>query len=238
MLPGHVVLDQQGAIIEADDGFETLLMSPVAKLRGRNVLSFTAPADRQECTQAIAGLRTTGRPFDITKRFIRQDESILWVRNSVSRMTIQQTELIVATCTPVLPVVRRRTPGALLDSAHLHAAMVRARNNVGDPLLLSGASWPLLLEVYIAEAEGRLVSASTLGDHLGQSWAASQRWINALVGADVLEVEIGNPAPDAPKTYRLTSGTVERLEEYLSTFSRHAIDEAQSIPPQSGTPNC
>jgi hypothetical protein len=69
MLPGHVVLDQQGAILEADESFGSLLMSPVAGLRGRNVLSFTAPADREECTQAIAMLRDAGCPFDITKRF-------------------------------------------------------------------------------------------------------------------------------------------------------------------------
>jgi PAS domain S-box-containing protein len=219
MLPGHVVLDQQGAIVEADDGFETLLMSSVADLRGRNVLSFTAPADRDECTRAIAGLRTTGRPFDITKRFIRQDDSTLWVRNSVSRMTIQRTELIVATCTPVLPDVHRRTPGALLNSAHFHAAMARGRNSVGDPLLLSGASWPLLLEVYIAEAEGRAVSAISLADHLGQSKEASQRWINVLISSDVLEVELGSLAPDVSKTYRLTSSAVQRLEEYLDTYS-------------------
>ncbi len=222
MLPGHVVLDQQGAILEADDSFGLLLMSPVAGLRGRNVLSFTAPADREECTRAIATLRDTGRPFDITKRFLRQDDSTVWVRNSVSRMIIERKELIVATCTPISPDHHRRTPELLLDTARAQAAMAAARADIADPALVSGTSWNVLLQVYIAEGEGRAVSVAWLAEHLKLSHVTSQRWINALLAADVLEVEIRNLAPDTVKCYRLTSATMHRVEEYLAKFSGYS----------------
>lgn len=222
MLPGHVVLDQQGAILEADDSFGSLLMSPVAGLRGRNVLSFTAPADRDECTQAIATLRDTGRPFDITKRFLRQDDSTIWVRNSVSRMIIERKELIVATCTPIAPDHHRRTPELLLESARVQAAMAEARAEIADPVLVSGKSWSLLLQVYIAEGEGRAVSAEWLAARLKLSHTTSQRWINALLAADVLEVETRNLAPNTVKCYRLTATTMQRVEEYLAKFSGYS----------------
>lgn len=219
MLPGHVVLDQQGRIVEADDSFGTLLLSPVDRLRGRDVLSLTAPADRAECTAAIAGLRATGQPFDIVKRFVRADESLLWVRNSVSQLTIRQESMIVATCTPMPHHERRRTPETLLRSARLQAAMRKAQGSIGDPLLIQGISWSTLLEVYIAEAEGRPIDVASLVDQLQQSARLIQRWVDALMSADILEVETCDPVPNRAKCYRLTAGAVERLEGYLMTFS-------------------
>jgi PAS domain S-box-containing protein len=229
MQPGHVLLDQQGGIVQADDSFGTLLLSPMARLLGRNVLSFTAPADRDECTQAIAKLRETGRPFDITKRFLREDDSVVWVRNSVSRMMVGDNELIVATCTPIPDHMRQQTPDSLLRSARRQVAMVEARGRIADPAVLAGPSWPALLEVYIAEAEGRAVNAAALSSHFGQGIHLTRRWIDLLVGSDILEVETRNMSHDAAKSYRLTSGALRRLEEYLVAFAT-ASDAALVLP--------
>jgi hypothetical protein len=222
MLPGHVLLDHQGAIVQADDGFGALLMTPAARLRGCDVLSITAPADREECYQAIAALQATGKPFDIVKRFIRHDDTVLWVRNSVSRMVFQQQDLIVATCTPVVEPMGRHGPGDLHHTAQVQARMVEAQRSICHPFPLAGPSWPALLEVYIAEAEGRIIDINTLATKLGQRHELITRYVAALVGSGVLEVETRNLAPDTAKAYRLTTSAVHRLEDYLLTFAAPA----------------
>jgi hypothetical protein len=219
MLPGHVLLDHHGAIVQADDGFGALLMTPAARLRGCDVLSITAPADREECCEAIAALKATGKPFDIVKRFIRQDDTVLWVRNSVSRMLVQQQDLIVATCTPVLEPIARHAPGDLLHTAQVQVQMVEAQSSICHPFPLAGPSWPALLQVYIAEAEGRIMDIDMLAASLGQSRTLINRYVTALVGSGVLEVETRSLDPDVAKAYRLTTGAVHRLEDYLLKFA-------------------
>jgi hypothetical protein len=81
-------------------------------------------------------------------------------------MIIEHKELIVATCTPIAPDHHRRTPELLLDSARVQAAMAEARTEIADPVLVSGKSWSLLLQVYIAEGEGRAVSVEWLAGNL------------------------------------------------------------------------
>lgn len=225
MQPGHVVLDGRGGIVDADESFGHLLLSSTADLRGRNVLSFTAPADRDECKQAIAGLHETGRPFDITKRFIRFDGGIIWVRNSVSRMVIRGTDLIVATCAPLAESPLREAPAALLQSARMQLSMLKARSLVGAASLLSGPGWPALLQVYIAEAEGRAVTVAELADLLGDPILSCQRWVEALVQFDMLEVETRNVGLDAPKAYRLTGEAGVRLERYLAATAALSVSD-------------
>jgi PAS domain-containing protein len=94
-LTGHVLIGHDGAILEADDGFADLLRADTTTIPGRRVLDVTAPADREECCRALDGLRATRRPFSIVKRFICDDASPIWVRNSVSIMVSSRPDLVV-----------------------------------------------------------------------------------------------------------------------------------------------
>ncbi|KKI20327.1 hypothetical protein [Sphingomonas sp. Ag1] len=119
--------------------------------------------------------------------------------------------------------------------------MAAAQSDIADPALVSGTSWNVLLQVYIAEGEGRSVSVAWLAEHLKLSHVTSQRWINALLAADVLEVEIRNLAPDTVKCYRLTSATMHRVEEYLAKFSGYSASHRARLtsePRRSDTSTC
>jgi PAS domain S-box-containing protein len=218
--PGHLLLDRHGAILEADAAFGRLMHVAPDTLRGRDVLSLTAGADRSECADAFRRLLETRRSFDMTKRFVRADTSVLWVRNSVSLMTLDRTDVVVATCAFVSQPETRRTPAGLLESARAQLAMIEDRRHLGDPLLLSGPNWTTLLEVFIAEAEGRTVDLASLSDHYGHSPEVVARWLAMLIKAGLLEVEARASDPHGEKSYRLTATATERLEAHLARFAR------------------
>ena len=224
-LAGHVLIGEHGAILEMDHGFTELLHSRPERLRGVPILDITAPADREECARAIARLRRTGRPFNIIKRFQREDASLLWVQNAVSIMSgTASNRLVVATCTAVAPDVERRHPAALLANAHALMALGRERVRVTNLPFLTETGWNVIVTVYIAEAEGRTVDVGQLAAAVGESQSVVARWVALLVRDGVLELETRDPQPDAPKSYRLTGQAVARLEDYLRRFLVTASD--------------
>ena len=97
-----------------------IMQAEIGSLVGRPVLDITAPADRLECGAAIDRLRATRMPFEVTKRFIRDDGGLIWVTNSVSMVgNGRDTDLIVATISPIVEPDAPRAPALLLDCARL-----------------------------------------------------------------------------------------------------------------------
>lgn len=218
-LAGHVLIGEHGAILEMDRGFTELLRSNPERLRGRPVLDITAPADRAECAEAIARLRATGRPFNIVKRFQREDLSLLWVRNEVSIMSGSASNgLVVATCTAVSPDAGRRHPAALLANARNLMALSHERVRVTTLPLITETGWNVIVSTYVAEAEGRAIGVAQLAAALGEAESVVTRWVALLIRDAVLEVETRDPRPDTPKAYRLTATALARLEDYLKAF--------------------
>jgi PAS domain S-box-containing protein len=218
--PGHLLIDRSGAILEADAAFGRLVQAEPCALRGRAVLSLTADADRSECDAAIRGLLKTGRSFDMTKRFVREDTSVLWVRNSVSLMTIGRAEVVVATCAWASAPEPSSAPVVLRAAARAQQALIEDRASVGDPLLLGGPNWSTLLQLFIAEMEGRTVDLPALAAHYGHSLDVVRRWVAVLIKAGLIEVETCASDPYTEKSYRLTAIAAQRLEAHLVKYAR------------------
>lgn len=217
---GHVLIGTAGELVSMDAAFCDIMRLSEDEMRGRLVLDVTAPADRTECATAIRDLRETGRPFEITKRFLRDDGSLVWVKNTVS-ITIGEDRpgMIVATIEPVEPPVEHG-PALLLDVARRHLSVRRDRRSVCDPAFLSDSGWDAILAIYIAEAEGRSVDLDHFAELLGTSVALTDRWLKALLQAAILEIEYGNPQAEAAKAYRLTAETHRKLELFLERAYR------------------
>jgi PAS domain S-box-containing protein len=224
---GHVLIGTAGEFLSMDAAFCGIMRLSEDEMRGRLVLDVTAPADRMECATAIQQLRDTGRPFEITKRFMRDDGSLVWVKNTVS-ITIGEDRpgMIVATIEPVSPR-DARGPALLLDMARLHINARRNRESVCDPMFFSDSGWDTILAIYVAEAEGRSIDTERLAGLLGKSIALTDRWITALLRANVLEIEYANPQADTTKAYRLTAATHAKLEVFLARDHRTS---AAAIP--------
>ena len=213
---GHVLIGSAGELLSMDAAFCDIMRLPEDEMRGRLVLDVTAPADRTECAMAIQRLRETGQPFEITKRFIRDDGSLVWVKNKVS-ITVgeNQPEMIMATIEPITPR-EDRSPAMLLDMARVHINVRRNRAAVCDPSLFSEPGWDAILELYLAEAEGRSLDVAGLAQIVGKSTALTDRWIKALLHYRVIEIEYGNTGAEAAKSYRLTAETLVKLERFLA----------------------
>lgn len=220
MDPGHLLIDRHGAILEADEAFGRLMQAAPCTLQGRDVLALTAPADRHECGEAIQRLLRTRKSFDLTKRFVRDDESVFWARSSASLMTVDATDVVVATCALAPPPAVREAPALLLESARSQLAMIEDRRRLGDPMLLAGPNWTTLLRVFIAESEGRTVDLRALVAHYGHSREVVQRWLTVLIRAGLVEIETRAADPYSEKCYRLTATAAARLEEHLARHAR------------------
>jgi PAS domain S-box-containing protein len=213
---GHVLIGAGGELVSMDAAFCDIMRLPEDAMRGRYVLDVTAPADRNECAMAIQRLRDTGEPFEITKRFIRDDGSLVWVKNSVS-ITIgdDRPGTIMATIEPVVPR-EDHGPARLLDAARRHIAVRKDRASVCNPAFLSDAGWDAILAIYVAEAEGRSLDAARLASLIGQTPGHAERWVKALLHMHVIEIEYANPQAETAKGYRLTAETHRKLEVHLA----------------------
>jgi PAS domain S-box-containing protein len=216
---GHVLVGAEGQLLDMDAAFCDIMQCDPQDIRGRLILDVTAPADRKECARMIATLRATHRPFVIIKRFVRDDGSLVWVRNTVSiTMDGGGTQMVVATIEPVEAPVGNDSPALLLDVARFVIKARRDRGAVCDPALFSEPGWDAVLAAYVAEAEGRAVDVATLASMLHHAPTTVDRWVKALVQYNVLEIEYRNPRAEAPKAYRLTSDTHRKLEDYLGSL--------------------
>lgn len=213
---GHVLIGADGELLSVDAAFCAILRLPESRLRGRRVLDVTAPADRPECAAAIQALRETGRPFVIVKRMMRDDGSLVWVRNMVSITAGDGAAgaTIVATIEPV-PAPEERSPARLLTVAKRYADMRGDRASVCDSRYFDEVGWDIILALYIAEAEGRATDIEALAALLNKSVPLTQRWVNMLLDGHVVEIEYRTPDSIRAKAFRLSAATHARLEAFL-----------------------
>lgn len=219
MHPGHVLIDLAGRLCAVDRHFCAIMRAQAADVIGRPVLDITAPADRQECGDAIRALRDSGRSFRLSKRFLRDDGTLVWVTNIVSTLSgLDGDTLIVATIDPmVLDEIRQ--PALLLDGAHFLEAYKSDRRSVFDPALFADTAWDVILAAYITEAEGNALSIADLATRLGLPRDRIARWVAALLDQGALEIETRRADAHSAKCFRLTGATHRTLEEHLARIS-------------------
>jgi PAS domain S-box-containing protein len=217
---GHVLIDEAGLLVSIDQGFCGIMRADAASMIGRRVRDVTAPADRRECETAIANLVATRKPFRITKRFLRDDGTLVWVANSVSIVEGHVgPNLIVATVDPVGLPVDRRAPARLLECARLIVACKIDRSSVLDRELITDTAWDAMLAAYIAEAEGRVITPAALAAALDLQVERAARWIDILLKRDIVEIEMRGASPNSPKAFRLTAQAHRRLETHLANVN-------------------
>ena len=217
---GHVLFNVSGRLLNVDRGFSDIMQAEPSSLIGRLVLDVTAPADREECGVAIAHLLKTRAPFRISKRFIRDDGSLVWVENTVSLVEGSEGPgLIIATINPLALIDEPRAPARLLHCAQFLATCRTERAAVLDPALITDTAWDIILASYIAEAEGRAISATGLALALDLQPARALRWINVLLAKNLIEIETRQPDAHSAKAFRLTTSAHCRLETHLAKVS-------------------
>jgi PAS domain S-box-containing protein len=81
---GIVRKDAQGRLIFVNDAYCTMLGYPESALIGKTVWDLMHPDDAAESKRLYERLITEGVSFNVERRFMRQDGSVIWVDASVS----------------------------------------------------------------------------------------------------------------------------------------------------------
>lgn len=228
---GHFVIDQAGVVIQADGDFASTMGRTAAELVGRNLLDFTAPADREPCIFLLDKLVQSGEPITTVKRMIRDDGSHRWVCNHMAigmpedgapRIDIE-VESAVAPSDWV-------DPEMLLHIAKLMIDGRRARDRTFSAALFADPAWDILLTAYVREAEGGMLTTAELEAEIGLSAANAARWMRALNADGLLEYEGGDRGrPTA--TFRLSCDAHRKFERFLSDRYRHATRSHAAFGP-------
>ncbi|WP_151638413.1 PAS domain S-box protein [Noviherbaspirillum aerium] len=111
---GIVETDTGGILVKANGRFCELLGRSRDTILGRHLSEFTHPEDISRNMLLFERLVATGEPFEIEKRYIRPDGTILWCGVSVSLIhaaSHEQADLVMAV---VLDITERRRAEELL----------------------------------------------------------------------------------------------------------------------------
>lgn len=214
---GHVLIGSEGEFISLDAGFCSIMQSEAQALIGRLVLDLTARPDREECALAIRTLRHTMQPFTISKRFLRDDGTMIWVTNRVSITDWGGgPRTIVATLTRIADPDQYRSPARLLECARLLFASGIDRSLAFDRTLFSDPAWDMLLAAYIAEAEGDLVDCASVARATDVTPWMARGWLRVLIDKGLIEMEITRADDSATGPFRLTATGHALFEDHLA----------------------
>jgi PAS domain-containing protein len=188
MLIGHTVSNAQGIIIAMDEGVCDLLHRSKMRLIGMSYLEITHPADRVHNSSDVARLQLNGTPALIRKRYLRPDGSFVPVDLEVSRLSAGiDTVRLVGTVRLPSPDTGISRPERLRSRAR-EAVEIAARRNAEFGIALAGDhAWIILLQLYLAEIECRIVSLHEICDLMGFPSAVTLHWIKALEAKGLVE---------------------------------------------------
>jgi PAS domain S-box-containing protein len=174
----HCVSSTAGTILVADSNFCRLLQRPQSELIGASYRSITVAEDLEKSAEMIAGLLDKAGPTRLRKRYWRPDGTNVEVDLLVSRF--DAAGHLVSTLSWREEDAPRDTPlrmwKAALRLKHLYSLKMEefGRELFGDfPGLI-------LLDLYLAEAEGRLASLEEVAGSAGLSVESVQRWLRVL----------------------------------------------------------
>ena len=214
---GRVVIDETGAVIRADRTFQATIRLDEARLIGRNLLDFTAPADRERCIFLVDKIAKDGIPVSTVKRLICADETHLWISNRLalceSERGAVRIDISVESASPPSDWV---DPAELLRIAMRMVAARAARLARFPAALFMDHAWDILLAAYVSEAEGVLLTIADLHATVGLTETNASRWMRALHSERLIEYEEGDGTGTVTTAFRLSAAAHLKFERYLS----------------------
>lgn len=189
MSNGHSISDQAGNILHVDEAVADLLQRPVREMVGRSYLDITHPADRPRNKAQVGRLVTNGPPSIIRKRYLRADGSVVWADVNVVRLQRgSDSGRLVGKLSWSRADAPETAPDELWRAAREISAEIHMRRMaLGDDLFADHA-WLILLETYLAEAEGRPMDTASAAGTTAIPLPTVARWIKALQARQLIEL--------------------------------------------------
>lgn len=188
MLIGHSVSDAFGQIQAVDHAICELLHRSETELIGMSYVAITHPDDVTWNAPLVDKLQASGGPLTIRKRYLRPDASAIWSDVQVSRFGKGLDHgRLVGTINRVDPSAVKLSPEFFWQSAiRKDRDLQLRRTELGDDLF-SDYAWLILLQLYIAEAEGICISISQISGRTRCREQSLTRWLKVLEDKDLID---------------------------------------------------
>lgn len=242
MLLAECVTDWSMVIQHSDEAFADLLHEPPSALCGRNIYDLTHPDDLKVNRLHLDELRKFGRPFAITKRYVRADGKPIWVNNHVSLVDATNGRAgILATVRQIeppsdIPAAQRPSATSSADSdlaerynptepvevpeVHLLAIAQRIlaartrRTRIFGESLFGEPDYEIMLDLFVNEARQRKVSISSACIASGVPPTTALRHISNLVARGWV-IRTDDPSDRRCATLSLSADSLAKIRRYL-----------------------
>lgn len=210
MIFGHSLADQAGTLLAVDSQICEIMQRDQRELIGVAFEALTHPDDCTRNVTAVSSLRAGDGPLTIRKRYVRPDGSVVWSNVQVSRLQGSDGGRLVGTIQLVGVQGPKRGPEGLWRSARrVIATIQRRRRELGDDLF-ADHGWLILVQIYLAEAEGRMATVAAISDAAAVEAPVITRCLELLEQKMLVE-HTGQPA----LFLQLTASGIRKVESLL-----------------------
>ena len=212
MPSAHCVSTVDGIIVSVDQNFLLLMGRSELDVVGKSYRELTDLRDLDRSAAMLRALIAKAPPVRLQKRYVRPDGTIVHANVLTTRFT--NPDRLISTLY-WSDVGRELPPIALWETALgiRHVQQVR-RVEFGASLFNDGVD-AIILELYLAEAEGRIITVTELMDRGPVSGSITLRWITHLCSIGILE---SNCDPDADVSF--TNDGMAKMERMLGSIAR------------------
>lgn len=187
MLIGHSLADEDGLLLAVDFQVCEIMQREERELVGMSFQALTHRDDRERNVAALSRLGLRDGPLIIRKRYVRPDGSSVWSNVQVSRLHTGDGGRLVGTIELVNPASMKRGPESLWRSAKRVDALIRRRRQELGSDIFSDYAWVILLQIYLAEAEGCVLTISDVAERCDVRPALVERWVRVLEERKLVE---------------------------------------------------
>lgn len=211
MPSAHCVSTTSGIILDVDRAFCSLVQRDERTLIGASYKTITLPDDIAKSTAMLRSMTVSGTPSRLRKRYRRPDGTIVHAGLLVT-MAPDKNRLL-ATVTWERRPADDESPFRLWRAALRLQRLYEARRQEFGEELFGDHVGVILLEVYLAEAEGRIATLATVSNAAGLRGPMVGRWIRVLCQYGLLHAD-----RDLADVIHLSHAGLTKIERTLRAF--------------------
>ncbi|MDE0879323.1 MAG: PAS domain-containing protein [Sphingomonas bacterium] len=209
---GHSVSDGDGTILTMDQAVADFIHRRLDDIIGRNFADLTHPDDVAANVKMVNDLSSRAGPMLVRKRYLRPGASPVDASLQVSRLMSRDGEhRLIGTIFAVEPVRVPTHAMRLQESAQRNLSETRMRAQQFGLALFSDQGWEILLEIYLAESEGRLIRPDDIAATMREPVATIWRWLMAFEASNLIE-----PVVKVAFAIQLTNDGYTKIERQLT----------------------
>ncbi len=208
---GHSIGAESGLLLTMDAAVADFMQRSKADLHGLNYADITHPDDRDANVHRVGLMPVGARPLRLRKRYLLPQGGHVWAMVEISKLhTGLDQGRLVGTIFRLDFNDRQATPADLWAAAKRQTRLIADRNTALGADLFNDGAWSVLLDLYIAEAEGRSLDDTVDGATACLSALSKAKWLRALHSCALVEFA---GADDQPQ---LTQRGLDRIEGLLT----------------------